>query len=262
MRHWAITILLCTGCTFGGDSITEEQFCKEYAHRECEKVAGFCSFPAASCEPSREAACREWAGRSKSGTRQFTAANVNRCLDQVSSTFSSSTVTPTQLAALDDACGRVFQGIARARETCSVNFDCVGKLVCDKGLCGTPTTVSSGGGCANIGESCPKGEYCSMATGLFFCTPKQKVGMPCSTAQPCTEGLRCRDGTCDVQLAAGENCLRDDDCQTGYCNPYVLPATPQKCTPGLGFAYQSPSCIAYMTSGPSRGQMVDSGTSD
>jgi hypothetical protein len=261
MRSWVIAALgAAAGCTFGGSDMTEERFCQEYAHRECEKVATFCSFTAASCEPVRETACRERAAQSKTASRMFNAANVDACFAALTAAYQALPVTAAKLKTVDDACGRVFQGVTKAGESCTNDFDCAGKLVCDKGRCGTASVVGSGGGCANIGESCPKGEYCSMATGIYLCTPKQKRSMTCSQTQPCAEGLRCRD-TCDLQYDIGMNCAVDDDCQSLYCNP--APAgTVRTCGPGLTFSAGAYSCTPYMSNAPSRGNTVDSGAGE
>jgi hypothetical protein len=247
--------VLALGACNLGKSMTEDEFCKEYGKRECAKVAGYCEFTASSCEPLRVTACQQMAAASKTGSRKFNADNADRCLDQVNKTYGTIPIMPPQLDALDRACSRVFSGAAKANEACTVDFDCDGDLVCDKGRCGAAKVVASGGGCANVGETCPKGEYCTNSTGLYQCTRKQAAGATCSDSQPCVETLRCT-GTCTARAEVGATCASDDECASGYCTPYPAPGTPRKCSSGLSFAAGSTSCQAYMGTSP------DGGTSD
>jgi hypothetical protein len=236
-------------------TMTEDEFCKEYAKRECAKVAGYCVFPASSCEPLRVTACQQMAAASKTGNRKFNADNAGTCLDQVDKTYGTIPIVALQLQALDRACSRVFSGAAKATEACSIDFDCDGALICDKGRCGAAKVVGSGGGCANVGETCPKGEYCSNASGLYTCTKKQAAGAACSDSQPCVETLRCT-ATCTARADIGATCASDDECTSGYCTLYPAAGQPRKCGPGLSFADGSPSCLAYTGASP------DGGTSD
>ena len=233
---------LGAGCIRGEATMTEEQFCQEYARTECTKVAAFCLFSADSCQPVREAACRDWAGRLKGGGHQYNAQNTDACLKKLSDAYQVIPITAATFKGVDDTCARVFAGTAKALQPCSVDYDCADGLVCDKGACGTAKTVASGAGCANIGERCPQGEYCSDAsTGHLLCTKRQALGMPCAATQPCLEDLRCRS-TCVQRLPDGMSCATSDDCVNGYCNPYL---DPPLCANGLTFAPQSPSCVAY-----------------
>jgi hypothetical protein len=251
---FSLFVIAWGGCSLG-KSMTEDQFCQEYAKRECGKVAGYCNFPASSCEPVRAAACQQMASASKTGNRKFNSDNADRCLDQVNKTYGGIPITPDKLEALDTACSRVFSGGAKANDACTIDFDCAGDLICDKGRCGARRVVAAGGGCANIGETCPKGQYCSNATGLYQCTAKLAAGATCSDSQPCVESLRCT-GTCTARSEMGATCASDDECTSGYCTAYPAPGTPRKCGNGLSFAEGSASCTAYMGAG------TDAGTSD
>src|SRR4051812_34920727 len=235
-----------SACGSGSSGMTEEKFCAEYADIECAKVATFCSFSAASCEPIRVNACREFAQRSKSGGRQFNPAKTDACLGELRHAYGLLPISATSLGQVDATCSRVFEGRAQMGETCAVAFDCHEGLICDKGRCGVEHTVAGGAGCANIGERCPKGEYCTNATGIYVCTRRLDPGATCSEAAPCIETYRCRS-MCLPRLEVGTKCTSDDDCESGYCNPYVLPGTTRTCGPGLTFSNQAPSCLAYMS---------------
>lgn len=231
---------LAAGCG-RGDSMTEEEFCQEVARRECGKVATICGTPVESCGLVRAAVCRETAAQARAGGRVYNPAGADGCLDRISDVYQTLPIFPQALKDLDEVCARVFRGAAHASQPCMVDYDCDKNLVCDKGRCGTPKTVAAGAGCANIGERCPSGQYCSNASAVYVCTKRQDRGQTCAPALPCLERYRCA-GTCVERLPSGVACERDDDCETAYCNPYGAP----RCVAGLTFSPDSPSCLAYM----------------
>jgi hypothetical protein len=253
----SVILLAAAGCS-QTSSMTEDQFCQEYAKRECAKVATYCSFTPSVCEPVRVTACKTMSASQVTATRKFNAGNTKRCLDQVDAAYASLPVTADRLNALDAACARVFVGTAKANESCTVDFDCDGDQICDKGRCGTKKVVAAGGGCANVGETCPAGEYCTNTSGLYTCTKRQASGATCSATQPCTETLRC-NGTCSARAGNLTNCTSDDECMSGYCNPYPAPGTPKKCSVGLTFSDGSASCTAFTD--PNATPATDAGSS-
>jgi hypothetical protein len=242
-KSWVI-LFAVAGCN-SLSGMSEDEFCKEYAKRECARVADLCSFMPSVCEPVRVTACRAMAASSKTGVRKFNPDNAQGCLDQVNTAYANVPIDAAHLAALDKACARVFEGNAAATEACTVDFDCTKNLVCDKGRCGTARVVGSGGGCANFGEVCPAGEYCSNATGFYLCTRRQAQGAACGAGQPCVEDLRC-NGTCGPRLDSGATCAADDECKSAYCNAYPPAGSTRKCGAGLNFSEGSASCQAFM----------------
>ena len=241
------TFLFALGAIAGcskAPGMTEDQFCQEYARIECGKVATFCGFSAAACEPIRVNACREMSGRLKTGAHQFNPANTDPCLKALETAYAAPFIVAAMLKTVDDTCARVFAGTAKATDSCAVDFDCTAGLICDKGRCGTERVVASMGGCANIGERCPAAEFCSNdnPSMIFLCARRVDQGGACALSHPCAPGLRCRS-TCLVRLDNGGECSEDDDCTSGYCTRYVVKRT---CSLGLTFSPESASCVAYM----------------
>jgi hypothetical protein len=235
-------LLALAGCNKGDGSMTEEQFCQQYASIECSKVSAFCSFNPMSCEPVRVNACREFASRVKGVGHQFNPGNTDRCLKKLEEAYRSLPIGAVMLKAVDETCARVFEGTAKVTEACAADYDCAGGLICDKNHCGVEKVVASRSGCANIGERCPAGEFCTNDSGLFLCVKRLDLGATCSLSRPCAESLRCRT-SCVPRLDTQGACSEDDDCLSGYCNRYV---TNRTCGLGLTFSPESPSCIAYM----------------
>lgn len=62
-------------------------------------------------------------------------------------------------------------GPSRMFEPCISDPECGPGLICDKNRCGIERVVPSGGGCANVGERCPAGEFCDGSQGVFLCRP-------------------------------------------------------------------------------------------
>ena len=235
---------VCGACAIGAKDRTEAQFCDEYGKRECLKVAAYCSFTASACEPVRVAACRERAAASKTAARQYNAGNGDLCLDALDKAYATLPIDAARLAALDTTCQRVFQGSAHAGDDCSIDYDCDGKLVCDRGRCGSSKVVAAGAGCANIGETCPVGQYCGVFRELPTCVARVAQAAACDANHPCLEALLC-NGTCAPRLEMGAPCTADQECLSGYCTRYVAPSA-RKCSVGLTFSPDAPSCLAFL----------------
>jgi hypothetical protein len=258
-RAWPILCVLAAAGCKTTEPMTEEKFCQEYARIECGKIADLCTFNPASCEPIRVEACRMAAARLKGGGHQFNPDNTDECLNTLEGAFKNLPIKADKLQEIDDACARVFAGVAKVTDPCTIDYDCAKGLICDKGHCGTLKVVPSRGGCANIGERCQPEEYCTNENPnmLYMCMPRLVEGSACSPSRPCTTGLRCRD-TCVRKLPIAGACTDNEDCETGYCTEFVPNPT---CGIGLNFATGSPSCLAFMGV-PVRGpnEVADAGT--
>jgi hypothetical protein len=238
----------------GGGGISEQQFCAEYARRECEKLANLCVLPVADCIETRSGVCRQMVAAQKSDVRVYRPENVDACLNKVSATYSRNVISAAELRELNQVCARVFQGRAGLNQSCSVDEDCQAQLICDKRLCGPLRQVAPGGFCGNPGEVCIKEEYCRQAEDSRICTRRKEKGMACSDAEPCLEVLRC-NGTCLERLAMSESCAVHDDCLSEYCSPFM-----SKCTPGVSFGEGALACDAYF--GKASTPAPDAGATD
>jgi hypothetical protein len=263
-RAWLVLCVLGTACIKSDPPLTEDSFCEQYARIECGKVAPWCSFDPTVCQPVRKEACRVSAASYKTSGRTFNPDNTDACLKKLEDSYKGIPILPATLKAVDDACARVYGGLAKMNDSCAADFDCSGNLICDKGHCGPLKVVSSLGGCANVGERCQPDEFCTNdnANQLYFCVKRVQQGAPCSLSHPCAEGLRCQD-VCIAKIPSGGTCTVDDECAMGYCNRYISPRT---CGVGLSFSAGAPSCIAFsmISDGgtPMRGsnEVTDGGT--
>ena len=246
----AQALLMSTGCSRDEDKpLTEQQFCLEYARRECAMVTTWCAFPSAdACHAARASACQQRSAQLKSGTRPFRPENTRACLDKVSAVYASQPITADGLRSVETICARVFSGNVAARAACTIDYECEKDLVCDKGFCGTRKMVAAGEGCSNVGEVCPASQTCKPAPmgGFSFCQKRQEAGMACSASEPCLETLRC-SGTCIERLPLAAACSQHEDCAltAAICDPYA-----KICVPTLNFAINSDSCRAFMNTGP------------
>ena len=248
----ALAIVLFSGGCEKDHPKNEDEFCIEYAKRECQKVSVACSLdPAGPCATTRGAACRDFLARSRSSTRGFRPENVDECLDKVSKVYEKPAITPDDMRALEDVCGRVFLGTAKKAEACMIDFDCAGDLICDpsKKRCGDKKLVAPDGFCGNPGEICQKGQFCKAKDASLVCSRRAERGMACSSSDPCLESLRCLSGLCSDRLPVMSTCESDDECDTGYCFPYL---SPKICANALNFALGSPSCAAYQGRAPEK----------
>jgi hypothetical protein len=199
--------------------------------------------PVSDCEAASVTYWRARAAEAASANRIFVPGNAEKCLAKISSTFDpvkqGTVVKAADFQAEEGACSQVFRGTSTANQACAVEVDCLGVLICDKGRCGTGKAVGANAGCANIGEYCPAGYYCGDAGGVPFCTAKVSLGVACSDAVPCVESLRCSGGTCAATLGTGEVCASDQDCGSGFCEPFAL-----RCATDVRFANGSAACLA------------------
>ncbi|HEY7376930.1 MAG TPA: hypothetical protein VIF57_32525 [Polyangia bacterium] len=227
----------------GGKTVTEADFCAQKADAECQ-VTDRCVSDKTMCKTQRTAVCTAFASAAKaSGTRTFVAGNVGDCINKTKSAYGKSTITPADMASMDEACNYVFQGKGAVNvDSCDVKYDCANKVICDKGLCATSHSVSAG--CSNPGDVCPSNNYCAQnASQVFVCMAKGMSGATCDANTPCIDSLRCSAGSCTDRVPLAGNCTSNDDCATAapFCDPYAG----NKCDQGLSFASGSASCADY-----------------
>ena len=226
--------------------MTRAEFCQNYSERECADVVPACLVTEADCLAAQKAWCTAWGQGEEDALppRPFDPQNANACLAKVSAVFdvlkNNLAIQASDYGSIADACARVFHGDAKANETCAVDADCSGTLICNKDHCGTLSQVAPNAGCANIGEDCPQGYYCGGETGVLICTARPGSGGMCSVGVPCLEDLRCVGGICTDRLDIGFACQGDGDCVSGFCEPFVL-----KCATAVRFAPETPACQAY-----------------
>ncbi len=243
-------IVIVAGCgVLDGKPKNIGAFCAEYAKLECAPTAAICSRMQAECEPIRKEACEDFVTPLMNGAgRLYRADNAEDCLEQVELTYKKTLITPADLGAMRDKCERVVEGSGAANGTCTVDQDCRTPLVCDRGRCGPVRVVAAGGNCANPGERCQPTEFCRAEGGLSVCGARADKGAACSATAPCKPTLRCAT-TCVDKAAIAAACSNDEECLSGYCNPYPPAAGGRTCLNGLSFSPFSPSCEAFF--GPS-----------
>jgi hypothetical protein len=249
---FAVGAALLAGCGGGGSStpISESDFCAQKADKECQVPTAKCgNVTKAACVAQRQALCLTVVAASKTAPRVFKPGNVPACVAKASATYAKTTITPADLADLDNVCAYVFQG--NSTTACTVKYDCAGGVdskICDKGQCSVKTVKNKTAGCANPGEVCnPADSYCANAPGAASptCLPKAAQSEPCSASIPCVPAMRCDGvtGTCVPRAMATESCTVSDDCATAapFCDPYIG----NKCDLGLSFAPGADACSAF-----------------
>jgi hypothetical protein len=198
----------------------------------------------ASCTAGRIAKCEGNAQAAATHFWDFLPQNAEACLNKVNATYGKLNRGAVALSAADyqamsAVCNNVYRGTGLANEgSCVYDADCLDGLICDKTYCGTAKMVGQGDQCADIGEICPQGYSCSNASGVWLCASKVDLGGACA-ASPCLESLRCLGGVCVAQLGIGEDCAVDQDCSSGFCEPYAF-----KCAQDVRFANGNPDCLA------------------
>jgi hypothetical protein len=247
-RFIVLSVVALAGCGSQPGQLTQLEFCNKYAQTVCAAVEPACLITEASCTAGRLAECSGQAQESVSAGRAFNPANAEAYLNKVNAAYGAKggafSIGKLEWQALTQARDNVYRGPIAANGVCAVDADCLDGLICDKQYCGKEKVVAQGAGCANIGETCPPGSYCSSATGVWMCVSKVVLGGSCA-ASPCLENLRCAGGICAQQLGFGELCSADQDCESGdsgsrgFCEPYAA-----KCALDVQFSNGSAACIA------------------
>jgi len=243
--------LLAMGCGDENKQLGPSDFTTEYAKRMCEGVSSACLIPTVSCTAGQLAARAVADQAAVAAGRVFMPANAEVCLAKVSTVYGQLKqqhlvgLTASDLQAVNGACVDVYRGQQLSRAPCAADQDCVSGLICDAskgtptGLCAAKSEVLEGAGCANLGETCKPGLYCGNSTGVFACEARPGLAAACDAAKPCLESLRCAAGICVAQLDGGFPCASDQDCSTGFCEPYA-----HKCADDVRFAQGTPACQA------------------
>lgn len=217
-------------------------FCDAKAKEEC-RVAAKCAATEQACLTARRDACTKAAEAATVGTRAYRSNKAEACVDKTRETYAKGTITPSDLAALNDVCARVFQGTVSQPGGCETSYDCADGLICDKKRCASRVEKRSGELCGNPGEVCERGAFCAPDQGVMNCVTKKARGEQCDPqTAPCLEDLRC-DGTCQDRFQSGAACTSDADCASGapFCDPYIG----NKCDAGLIFAPGAAACRDY-----------------
>jgi hypothetical protein len=242
--------LLAMGCGDENKQLSPSDFTTEYAKRVCDGVSSACLIPATSCTAGQLSA-RALVDQAAVGAgRVFMSANAEVCLAKVNAVYGQLKqhligLTAADLQGVQDSCADVYRGLRVARGPCAVDQDCVSGLICDAskgtptGMCAVKSEKVEGVGCANLGETCAPGFYCSNSTGVLACEARPGLAAACSATTPCLETLRCAAGICVAQLELGNPCTTDQDCSTGLCEPYA-----HKCADDVRYAQGTPACQA------------------
>ncbi len=218
-------------------------FCADKATAECQAAVN-CGNPAAACKTQRTQACLDHVTTATAAGRKYSQDLAQGCLDKTKSLYAKTTpIAPADFALVDDTCERVLQGSIAVNQTCTKgDYECSGKLVCDKGFCGAPVVKKAAEPCGNPGETCATGSYCAPSQSLSICKPRNAKGAKCSNSDkaigPCLEDFRCTSGllesTCTDRVAAGGACTPGaDECAVSvpYCDVGA-----KKCFSGAIFA--------------------------
>jgi hypothetical protein len=230
-------------CGSDPSPLTPNQYFQQRAAATCAALETACFVPLPTCTAARVAEYTAEYQSSLSYFRDFIPSNAEACVAKVKEAYGKIkegmvALPAAEYNAMQAICANVYRGSSMANGPCQLDLDCYGDLVCDKGYCGTPKLVAPGAGCANIGETCPQGTFCSNASGIWMCTAKVGAQGACA-ASPCLETLRCAGGICMARLGLAESCASNDDCTSGFCEPFA-----GKCAEDIRFANGTAACIA------------------
>jgi hypothetical protein len=250
---FAIVTLVGASCKSDDPPPTIAAFCAQKADRDCgtatKGMAVNCVADLAACKATRAAICVAWAQTQVSATRPLRPENIENCLNKSSEAYAGLVVTPDKVAAMTDACNRVFSGNNKGEAKdppCQSDYDCAAGLVCDQAYCVRKTVPGINGFCSDPGVVCPANQYCAAVGALKKCAPSAQAGEPCNAATPCADAFRCGSaGTCVAKATTNMACGSNADCavEAPYCDPYR--PTGCSCRPGFLADPGNPECATF-----------------
>jgi hypothetical protein len=245
MKHRKILLVLVAlaGCGNDPSPLTVNQFIQKRAEAVCAGLSPACLMTSDICMAARIAEYQAEYQAAIASFRDFIPSNGDACLAQTRDVYgkikdSTFALKGTDYERMLAVCANVYRGTSAVNGPCQISPDCLGDLICDKSFCANAKQVGAGANCGNPGEYCPRGSYCSQATGVWVCTAKVGAQGSC-VASPCIETLRCAGGLCVDLLDFGAVCASDTDCASGFCEPYAA-----QCANDIRFAKGTPACIA------------------
>ncbi len=277
MRMWlrlgvAIGVLgtLGNGCSSGPlPNADVNAFCESKATQECQ-VAESCNAPStAACISLRQTVCITDANAAmKSGTRAYSQPAAGACISAVQSAYSNapSEITFATLQQVDQTCAQVFPGTVPDGGSCKTDFDCANQEVCspvEPGsstmVCATAVSVNKGDPCANVGDVCEPGTFCTGVPAKCAVGGTADNGATCTPTVGCATGDYCQidagatKGKCITAGSKGSLCTVDANCAAAapYCDLNIEPKggkTGQgSCETGLfsGLGTDGADCTAF-----------------
>jgi hypothetical protein len=251
-RFGWMTVLVALGLSCGGSDggLTQTEFCKQKAAKECGAVAMRCIADDDACKAARVLACEAFAEAqqappSSAVLRPFRPDKASACINKAGEVYAKLTITPADRDALDDVCARVFSGSRKdtdAEHSCHNDYECDAGYICDVGFdtCAKKTAVIADAYCNNPGDVCPVDQFCAQLA-LRRCTERLGADMACDPTNPCESTLRCTAGVCAVRVGLGKTCASNADCLpiAPYCDTF----NGSICTGGFTPSTGSKECV-------------------
>ncbi len=183
----------------------------------------------------------------------------------------------TCIPGANTSCGLFVCGTTSCRTTCGSDADCVGAAHCDGGVCmgdganGAACDEASdcqSGFCNSVsayccGQNCAAGVDCTGPGFTCGVPPCGAVGQACCAGEVCNGGAHCDSGSCVANLANGQPCYENSDCQSGICNATSGICCGQSCGAGVACVGAGSTCDDPTCGGPGQaccaGNACDSG---
>jgi hypothetical protein len=253
-----IVAAACSSSSSGQNPYQKQSdFCTAVAKAECLEAPN-CGVDPTQCETWRTSQCNRGivivplTPPSDTLSRTYTPDKAKASVDALNGAFGNAQIKyQPDLQKLIDTCEAVFAGNAGNGATCTSNYDCTqnGEICASvpgqaQAACATPTMKQQGSVCADPGDQCATGNYCSNASGTPKCVAAGTSGGPCMANDQCAGNtLHCANNACAARVMAGGSCSSNDDCDPSapYCDPDV-----DKCAVGLGFLNGSFDCNGFL----------------
>lgn len=242
-----LIFILCIPFACSADSTkaeTRESFCQRWGTAACNDDV------VSVCQASNVDACRLSEERFCLGLVPevgFVDTNADACIDAVKAAYADTNLDADELDTvlrLGPPCDQLVRGPRSASQSCMSRldcdgpdgFDCVFKAGQSTGTCQQPFLVQPGRSCSADGAICTAGFFCNGSN----CIEGAAAGEACMRNDQCAEGYCSPDNVCVAGLAINTDCTFDAECASGLC--YKLSDTERVCTDRVRLSRTDPLC--------------------
>jgi hypothetical protein len=226
---------------------TEQGFCQEWAKRACNsRVVSACSSTKEGCLDRQSTFCE---GLVPSG---YSSVNAEDCLEAVEGAYGNAVLSTEDIDVvqkLGGACSRLIKGPQTQGDTCTDRyecdtvrgFECVIKPGEETGTCQVPEFVGGGARCDDEAAVCDLDLYCDAESDRCF--EPEGLNRPCVSDVICGVDAFCQkqdgeaEGVCTAKLVDREDCVRDEECTSGFCLPSL-----GQCVSSITLTAESSTC--------------------
>jgi hypothetical protein len=250
MRHpWSIlslVVVAASSCSADDGAIdAPDEFCERFAAAACstEVIQACQAADADACRSSQVAFCL-----AELPSASFSGKMARQCLEAVEGAYSDADLDAAELGTVlrfGPPCDQLSSGPGGDGDACSdrrdcdapAGYQCVWHGSEAPGVCRRPVLTGPGEDCSAEGAVCTAGFHCDGS----HCIAGEAAGNPCVRHEECGPSRYCGLlSVCEARLPVRAPCGFDQQCASNLC--YRLSASEQVCSDRVRLSLSEPIC--------------------